>query len=244
VIAAVGRAPGRSGGRRAEARLPDSERFMRFVELDASTEGKDPGCCAGCAKRPAATGDHTTAIGRVGRMLDAADIRRAAMCTRARDISVATVGLALGSPLAAAAAIAIKLDSPGPVLYRRRCCGRHGRPFTLLRLRTMPHPPPATRERTRIGRVLVRFSIDEWPLLWNVMRGDMSLVGPRAEGLGCIDPMTPEWAELLQARPGVTSHALATLGGNFNRTAIGQRRALELEHARSTTPRQGPAGAG
>jgi lipopolysaccharide/colanic/teichoic acid biosynthesis glycosyltransferase len=151
---------------------------------------------------------------------------------RARDIAVAAVGLVLGAPPGLVIALAIKLDSAGPVLYRRRCYGRHGRTFTLYRFRSMPQPPDDTR--TRVGRALIRASLDEWPLLWNVLRGDMSLVGPRAEEVGSIDPRHPEWAEVLRHRPGATSAALVVLGGDFNRTSHQRRRAIELQHVRSS----------
>ena len=153
------------------------------------------------------------------------------MTARAQDILVAGTGLVLTAPLALLIAVAIKLDSAGPVLYRRRCYGRGGDIFTLYRFRSMPHPPNGTR--TRVGQVLIRVSLDEWPLLWNVLRGDMSLVGPRAEEVGSIDPRDPEWAEVLQHRPGATGAALVAFGGEFNRTPHATRRATELQHVRS-----------
>jgi lipopolysaccharide/colanic/teichoic acid biosynthesis glycosyltransferase len=154
--------------------------------------------------------------------------------TRTRDITVAVAGLAVGAFPACLIAVAIKLDTDGPVLYRRRCYGRYGRPFTLFRFRTMREPPDGSR--TRVGRLLIRWSLDEWPLLWNVLHGDMSLVGPRAEEVGRIDPVDPLWAEALRQRPGVTSAALVAFGGDFNHTAPEIRRAVELDHARSTEP--------
>jgi lipopolysaccharide/colanic/teichoic acid biosynthesis glycosyltransferase len=100
----------------------------------------------------------------------------------------------------------------------------------------MPEPSEAPARRTRIGSVLVRLSIDEWPLLWNVLRGDMSLVGPRAEEVGRIDPSEPEWAELLEVRPGVTSAAMVAFGGEYNTTPVPVRRERELGYTRSGSP--------
>ncbi|MGH3013626.1 MAG: sugar transferase, partial [Gaiellaceae bacterium] len=108
---------------------------------------------------------------------------------RALDIAGASVGLLVSAPFLAAAAAAVKLEDRGPVLYRQRRVGKDGREFDLLKLRTMV----VGAERlgagyavdegdpriTRAGRVLRRLSVDELPQLWNVVRGDMSLVGPR-----------------------------------------------------------------
>jgi exopolysaccharide biosynthesis polyprenyl glycosylphosphotransferase len=115
------------------------------------------------------------------------------------DIIVSSVLLLLLSPLLAAVAIGVKLTSPGPVLYRQRRVGLRGRPFTMLKFRTMRRNADREVEQlrdahgvtdvmfkmkndprvTRIGRWLRKFSIDELPQLFNVLRGDMSLVGPR-----------------------------------------------------------------
>src|SRR4029077_18573741 len=101
----------------------------------------------------------------------------------------AGAGLAIASPVLAAAAIAIKLDDGGPVFYRQRRGGLQGREFELLKLRTMEVGAEsrgaglAVNEGdariTRVGRVLRRLSLDELPQLWNVVSGDMSLIGPR-----------------------------------------------------------------
>jgi len=114
----------------------------------------------------------------------------AAVRKRAFDLAFASLGLVLLSPLLAGTALAIALTSGRPVLYRQRRMGLDGHLFELIKLRTMapdaePDGPEWTRaadpRRTRLGRVLRRFGIDELPQLWNVLRGDMSLVGPRPE---------------------------------------------------------------
>ncbi|TMK33146.1 MAG: sugar transferase [Actinobacteria bacterium] len=108
---------------------------------------------------------------------------------RALDVTAAGVGLALVSPALAAAAVAIKLSDGGPVFYRQQRVGLNGNEFELLKLRTMEVGAEtrgaglAVNEGdpriTRAGRILRRLSIDELPQLWNVVRGDMSLIGPR-----------------------------------------------------------------
>jgi lipopolysaccharide/colanic/teichoic acid biosynthesis glycosyltransferase len=120
------------------------------------------------------------------------------MAKRLLDIVGAALGLLVLAPLLAAIALWVRCDSPGPVLFRQIRVGRGRREFRMLKFRTMRHQDPAgvdqLRERppssaadpriTRAGRVLRRYSIDELPQLWNVLRGDMSLVGPR--------PLMPE----------------------------------------------------
>src|SRR4051812_15565890 len=108
---------------------------------------------------------------------------------RAADIAGASVALAFASPLLGIAALAIKLEDGGPVLYRQTRVGKDGVDFELLKLRTMvvgaeTHGAGLAVNRgdariTRVGRALRRLSLDELPQLWNVLRGDMSLIGPR-----------------------------------------------------------------
>jgi exopolysaccharide biosynthesis polyprenyl glycosylphosphotransferase len=131
---------------------------------------------------------------------------------RAMDVVIAAAALVLLSPLLLLISIAIAVDSPGPVLYRQRRVGRHGRQFWMYKFRTMHNSAAARqqwrhfirerilsnrplgkvvpeRQLTRVGRWLRRWSLDELPQLWNVLRGEMSLVGPR--------PLLPEEAEFL-----------------------------------------------
>jgi lipopolysaccharide/colanic/teichoic acid biosynthesis glycosyltransferase len=109
---------------------------------------------------------------------------------RAFDISVSLCALLVTAPVIAAACVAILLEDGGPVMFLQRRAGRFERMFTIYKLRTMrleacderPSPTAATDERiTRVGRVLRKTSIDELPQLFNVLRGDMSLIGPRPE---------------------------------------------------------------
>ena len=136
------------------------------------------------------------------------------------DLVVGGLGILLSLPLAAVAVIAIRLTSPGPVLYRQRRVGQHGRVFMLYKFRSMRADAEATtgavwakRNDSRItgvGRFLRRTRIDELPQLWNVLRGDMSLVGPRPERPEFVSDLTKEIAYYGQrhmVKPGVTGWA-------------------------------------
>jgi lipopolysaccharide/colanic/teichoic acid biosynthesis glycosyltransferase len=119
--------------------------------------------------------------------------------------------LVLLAPLVIVLAIAIKVDSSGPVLYRCRRIGLRGREFAMLKLRKMwdgaagPALTAANDERfTRVGRFLARTKLDEIPQLWNVLKGDMSLVGPRPEDPAFVDSHRNEFAPVLEVRPGIT----------------------------------------
>jgi lipopolysaccharide/colanic/teichoic acid biosynthesis glycosyltransferase len=129
----------------------------------------------------------------------------------------ATIGLVVASPALALAALGIKLEDRGPVLYRQRRVGHHGDEFELLKLRTMV--VGAERQGagyavdrgdpriTRVGRVLRRLSVDELPQLWNVVRGEMSLVGPRPTLRYQVEQYTPRQRRRLEVKPGLTGWA-------------------------------------
>ncbi len=130
---------------------------------------------------------------------------------RAVEAPVALLGLALSLPLLAVAAVAIVLTSRGGVLFRQTRVGRGGLPFTMLKLRTMKVSsagPQVTagddRRITGVGRILRRLKLDEVPALWNVVRGDLSLVGSRPEVPRYVDVSDPLWREVLAHRPGLT----------------------------------------
>jgi lipopolysaccharide/colanic/teichoic acid biosynthesis glycosyltransferase len=130
---------------------------------------------------------------------------------RAVDAAIGLAALALSSPVLLAAAGLVAATSPGPVLFRQTRVGLGGRPFTLLKLRTMRVAPEGTQltasgdsRITPVGRWLRRFKLDELPQLWNVVRGDMSLVGPRPEVPRYVDAADPLWQSVLSARPGLT----------------------------------------
>jgi len=133
------------------------------------------------------------------------------------DIVVAAIALVVLSPLLLVAAIAIKLDSRGPVIYRQRRIGLDGREFELLKLRTMVEGSDpvgvgtvVTRDDprvTRAGRLLRRSSLDELPNLVNVLRGEMAIVGPRPTIPAQVDDYTPRQRRRHEVRPGLTGLA-------------------------------------
>jgi len=137
--------------------------------------------------------------------------------SRALDIVLAGIGLALSAPLLVIAAVAIKLDSRGPVIYRQRRVGKDGRRFEVYKLRTMrPGADPVgvgtpvledDPRVTRVGRMLRRFSLDEIPNLFNVLRGELAIVGPRPTLAAQVDLYTERQRRRLEVRPGITGWA-------------------------------------
>jgi lipopolysaccharide/colanic/teichoic acid biosynthesis glycosyltransferase len=144
---------------------------------------------------------------------------------RALDFALAGIGLVVASPLLAAAALAVKLEDGGPILFRQTRVGKDGEDFELLKLRSMVvdaerHGAGFAIDRgdariTRVGRVLRRTSIDELPQLWNVVRGDMSVIGPRPTLRYQVEQYTERQRRRLDVRPGLTGwaqiHGRATL---------------------------------
>lgn len=136
---------------------------------------------------------------------------------RAFDVLTAAIALVALSPVLAIAAIAIKLGSPGPVLYRQRRVGLDGREFELLKLRTMVQGSDpvgigtaVTQEDPRVtsaGRFLRRTSLDEIPNLVNVLRGEMAIVGPRPTIPAQVEDYTPRQRRRHEVRPGLTGWA-------------------------------------
>ena len=136
---------------------------------------------------------------------------------RAVDVAIAVVALILASPILLAAAIAIKLGSRGPVIYRQRRVGRGGEEFELWKLRTMREGADPVGVGTAVvagdpritgvGRLVRRFSLDELPNLVNVLRGEMAIVGPRATLPAQVALYTPRQLRRLELKPGVTGWA-------------------------------------
>jgi lipopolysaccharide/colanic/teichoic acid biosynthesis glycosyltransferase len=136
---------------------------------------------------------------------------------RALDAAGAALGLALASPVLALAALAVKLEDGGPVLYRQTRVGKDGEDFELLKLRTMVVGAETQgaglavnrgdARITRVGRLLRAASIDELPQLWNVVRGEMSLIGPRPTLRYQVARYTERQRRRLEVRPGITGWA-------------------------------------
>jgi len=139
------------------------------------------------------------------------------MIRRAVDIVVSALALALSSPLLLGAMLAIRVESPGPVIYRQRRAGRGGKPFDVLKLRTMVDGAEhigaglavnANDSRiTRVGALLRRSSLDELPNLLNVLRGEMTLIGPRPTLPAQVEQYTDRQRGRLAVKPGITGWA-------------------------------------
>ena len=133
------------------------------------------------------------------------------------DVVLGTIGLVLAAPVIAVSALAIRLGSPGPAVYRQRRVGRDGREFELLKLRTMVQgsDPVGIGEAieegdpriTRAGAFLRRFSLDELPNLVNVLRGEMAIVGPRPTIPAQVAEYTEHQRRRLDVKPGLTGWA-------------------------------------
>jgi lipopolysaccharide/colanic/teichoic acid biosynthesis glycosyltransferase len=156
------------------------------------------------------------------------------MLRRAFDIAVAAGVLALTSPILALAILAIRLETPGHPIYRQRRIGKDGRPFDVLKLRTMVAGAEsmgsglAVNEGdpriTRVGEVLRRYSIDELPNLVNVLRGDMAVIGPRPTVPVQVEQYTDRQRGRLRLKPGITGWAQVN-----GRTSLPWNERIELD---------------
>lgn len=170
---------------------------------------------------------------------------------RVADVFIASLGFAILWPLLALLALLVRLESPGSPLFRQTRVGRDGKPFTILKLRTMRTDLPApdltvqdfgtflftpTRDprRTRLGTVLRATSLDEAPQLLNVVRGDMALIGPRPELPEIVAQYRPAFHRRHEVRPGLTG--LAQVRGRANLT-VGETLAYDLAYVRHRSAR-------
>jgi lipopolysaccharide/colanic/teichoic acid biosynthesis glycosyltransferase len=191
---------------------------------------------------------HRVGLATVAAVATPARPRWAAALKRALDILGAAVGLVLMTPMLIAIAVAIVLVQGRPVLYRWRVRGKDGRPFTGFKLRTMVRDADELRREllaqnemtgpvfklrhdprvTRLGAFLRRSSLDELPQLWSVLRGDMSLVGPRPLFDDEYELATPEQRRKLAVKPGIT--CLWQVCGRNETTSFAEWVALDLEY--------------
>ncbi len=197
--------------------------------------------------RPAARTGHPSANARPARR---AIVRWQQRSKRAIDMLVAPISLVLYAPVAAVAAIAIRLDTPGPIIFRQTRVGADGEPFVMLKLRTMTIGGDDSHHReyvasmlnghseqvgglykltddvriTRVGRILRSLSIDEIPQLLNILRGDMTLVGPRPALPSEVELYDEHQLRRLAGRPGITG--LWQVSG---RCELGYREMIDLD---------------
>jgi len=165
------------------------------------------------------------------------------MLKRLLDVVAGGFGLLLLSPLLAAVAALVKCSSAGPVFFRQERIGRGGRPFFILKFRSMVREAPESGgpitfgddpRVTRAGRWLRKTKIDELPQLFNVLRGEMSLVGPRPEVRRYVEMFQEDYAEILRVRPGMTD--LASLKYRDEAAILGQAADPEEEYVRRVLP--------
>jgi len=142
------------------------------------------------------------------------DLSSSRLIKRAFDVAAAAAGLVTTAPILAATAAAIRISMGGPVLFRQQRPGRGGRPFTLIKFRTMTSATatdgsllPDAARLTRVGRFVRATSLDELPQLYNVLKGDMSLVGPRPLLMQYLQRYSPEQARRHDVTPGITGWA-------------------------------------
>jgi lipopolysaccharide/colanic/teichoic acid biosynthesis glycosyltransferase len=160
---------------------------------------------------------------------------------RCFDLTVAIAGLIVFAPLLGVIAVALKLSSRGPVLFLQERIGWHGRIFHIIKFRSMVRNAPYIRNPdgsayssdtdlrvTRLGRVLRRTSLDEMPQLWNVVRGEMSLIGPRPELAEGVRSYRPADFKRLNVRPGITGWAVVH---GRNDVPLSMRRDLDTWYA-------------
>ena len=165
------------------------------------------------------------------------------MPKRLFDILLSAVGLVLASPVLLLAAVAVKLSSPGPVLFRQQRMGKNFVPFWILKFRTMIVDAPnrgaqitagADPRITRIGGALRKTKLDELPQLWNVLRGDMSFVGPRPEVPRYVEMFADDYRTVLSVRPGITDPA--SLKFRHESEILGQADDPEAEYVQRILP--------
>jgi len=165
------------------------------------------------------------------------------MTKRLFDILLSFTGLVLLAPLFAITAALVRLTSPGPVLFRQERIGMGFRPFTIYKFRTMvEHAPrlgaPLTSGNdpriTGLGRLLRRTKIDELPQLYNVLRGDMSLVGPRPEIRQYVEMFADDYRDILAVRPGITD--LASIMYRDESSLLGRARDPQAEYIERILP--------
>jgi putative colanic acid biosysnthesis UDP-glucose lipid carrier transferase len=154
---------------------------------------------------------------------------------RVIDVTLAAAGLLLTAPLMIGLGVLVSLDSPGPALFLQRRPGRSRVPFTMVKLRTMD----AQGRITSAGRFLRPMGLDELPQLWNVLKGDMSLIGPRPEVLERVERYEreiPGYRDRYQIRPGITGWAQVNGLRGDSKVSIAERLRFDIQYLREWSP--------
>jgi lipopolysaccharide/colanic/teichoic acid biosynthesis glycosyltransferase len=154
--------------------------------------------------------------------------------TRLLDVLVGSLILIVATPVLLVVSLLIECESPGPVIYGSLRVGRHGKEFRVLRFRTVDMSKPAhlpMQERlTGVGRALRNYSLDDLPNVFNVLAGDLSLVGPRPTEPERVDLTDPVWQQVLTVRPGLISWAIVQLASAYNASSPSRKLCLEEEY--------------
>lgn len=163
---------------------------------------------------------------------------------RTIDLVLALEFLVITFPLFVVVALAIKLNSPGPIFYAPQMLGQFGKPFRLYRFRTMymDHAQRAESQRfSPVGEFIRHYSLDHLPLLINLLRGDVTLVGPRPMEPSRVDLEEVTWQRYCRAKPGVFNYAVLQLGRKWTPASTSHpslNQELELEYGQRRTPWQ------
>ena len=165
------------------------------------------------------------------------------------DFAMALLILVVTSPILILAMALVKLTSRGPIFYSQTRLGRNGKPFSIFKLRSMRHEcesltgacwsKPGDSRITPVGRWLRRTHIDELPQLWNVLRGDMSLIGPRPERPEFVPQLElaiPHYRKRLELRPGLTGLAQVQLPPDSDLDSVKRKLAYDLHYVRHANP--------
>jgi lipopolysaccharide/colanic/teichoic acid biosynthesis glycosyltransferase len=163
------------------------------------------------------------------------------MAKRIFDLLVAIPLLLFLLPLILMIVLLIELESPGSPFYISRRYGQYGKVFNFYNFRAIcadaPSPLPMAQKLTRIGRFIRNISLDHLPQLFNVIRGDMSIVGPRPMELDRINLDDPGWQEALAVKPGTFSLGILTLANQYNASDIDLKKQIEQDYARHSSLR-------
>ena len=158
------------------------------------------------------------------------------------DIAFAIFWLIITAPVLVLIAILIRVDSPGSVFYSPQMVGHHGKEFALLRFRTMfpqADHPGKEQSLTRTGRMLRNYSLDHLPQLINLLKGDLTIIGPRPMERNVVKIQEPVWQQYFQVKPGLFNYAVLKLGKSWTPSRntnpdLNQELELEFQQRRST----------